>query len=105
MFDITGAGDGGNGRSIIVGPYGDVLYQAGHAEEMVPIEIDLDRVRRSREVGLRGLGQPLKSFRDRGVKFPVYGDNPTVGGYLDSLGPLHKPHRGSTAGLKKKEIL
>lgn len=105
MFDINGSGDGGNGRSIIVGPYGDVQYQAGHAEEMIPIEIDLDRVRRSREVGLRGLGQPLKSFRDRGVKFPVYGDNPTVGGYLDSLGSLAKPHRGSTAGLKKKEGL
>ncbi len=26
FVDINGAGDGGNGRSIIVGPYGDVLY-------------------------------------------------------------------------------
>ncbi len=53
-------------------PAGDVLYQAGSGEEMIPIEIDLDRVRRSREVGLRGLGQPLKSFRDRKVDFDVY---------------------------------
>ena len=72
VFDINGVGDGGNGRSIIIGPYGDVLYQAGHSEEMIPIEIDVDRVRRSREVGLRGLGQPLKSFRDRKVHFSVY---------------------------------
>ncbi len=103
MFDINGAGDGGNGRSIIVGPYGDVQHQAGHSEEMIPIEIDLDRVRRSREVGLRGLGQPLKSFRDRGIRFPVYGEHPTVGSYLSSLGPLKKPDRGSRAGLKRTE--
>ena len=41
MFDVNGAGDGGNGRSIIVGPYGDVLYQAGRPEEMIPIEISI----------------------------------------------------------------
>ncbi len=29
VFDINGVGDGGNGRSIVVGPAGDVLYQAG----------------------------------------------------------------------------
>ena len=103
LFDINGAGDGGNGRSIIVGPYGDVLHQAGHSEEMIPIEIDLDRVRRSREVGLRGLGQPLKSFRDRNVRFPVYGDAPEANDYLHSLGPLKKPDRGSSAGLKRTE--
>ena len=103
MFDVNGSGDGGNGRSIVVGPYGDVQHQAGHSEEMIPIEIDLDRVRRSREVGLRGLGQPLKSFRDRNIRFPVYGESPKVGDYFQSLGPLTKPSRGSTAGLKRSE--
>jgi hypothetical protein len=98
FFDINGLAAGGTGRSIVVGPAGDVLHQAGTAEEMIPIEIDFDRVRRSREVGLRGLGQPLKSFRDRKVDFPVYGEK---GGseYLRSLGPLRKPRRGSRAGL------
>jgi hypothetical protein len=66
---------------------------------MIPLEIDLDRVRRSREVGLRGLGQPLKSFRDRQVDFTVY-DRSTPYEYLDTLGPLVKPVRGSRAGLE-----
>ncbi len=99
FFDINGVGDGGNGRSIIVGPAGDVLYEAGCAEELMPIEIDLARVRRSREFGLRGLGQVLKSFRDRHVDFPIYDRTQPAHGYLESLGPLVKPPRGSRIGL------
>jgi predicted amidohydrolase len=99
FIDINGSGDGGNGRSIIVGPYGDVLYQSGHSDEMIPLEIDIDRVRRSREVGLRGLGQPLKSFRDRTVDFNVYDRAAAGESYLRTLGPLVKPQRGSLAGL------
>lgn len=99
FIDVNGAGDGGNGRSIIMGPMGDILYQAGDAEEMIPIEIDLDRVRRSREFGLRGLGQPLKSFRDRKVEFDVYHRATGGGAYLSTLGPLVKPQRGSRVGL------
>ncbi|MEQ8771119.1 MAG: carbon-nitrogen hydrolase family protein [Phycisphaerales bacterium] len=99
VIDINGIGDGGNGRSILVSPTGDVLYQAGSNEELLPIEIDLDRVRRSREVGLKGLGQPLKSFRDRAVEFAVYDRASGVASYLDSLGPLEKMARGSKAGL------
>lgn len=99
VIDINGLGDGGNGRSILISPTGDVLYQAGSNEEMLPIELDLDRVRRSREVGLKGLGQPLKSFRDRAVHFAVYDRSSGVASYLDSLGPLEKMSRGSQAGL------
>ncbi len=99
VIDINGIGDGGNGLSILASPTGDVLYQAGSNEELLPIEIDLDRVRRSREVGLKGLGQPLKSFRDRVVDFPVYDRNSGVAAYLDTLGPLEKMARGSRAGL------
>ena len=99
VIDINGIGDGGNGRSILVAPSGDVLYQAGSNEEMLPIEINLDRVRRSREVGLKGLGQPLKSFRDRRVDFAVYQRDSGVASYLDTLGPLEKMARGSKAGL------
>lgn len=99
FLDINGAGAGGNGRSIIVGPVGDVLYQAGENEEAIPLEIDLDRVRRTREVGLRGLGQPLKSFRDRQVDFTIYQRHPGSRTYLDTLGPLRKPERGGFAGL------
>ena len=103
FFDINGAGDGGNGRSIIVGPYGDVLYEAGHPEEMIPIEIDVDRVRRSRQVGLRGLGQPLKSFRDRKVQFPVYGEHLEARRFLEGLGPLVKPRRRALTAAEKVE--
>ncbi len=103
VIDINGAGDGGNGRSLIVGPAGDVLHQAGTSEEMIPIEINLDRVRRSREVGLRGLGQPLKSFRDRKVQFPVYAVGAPASPYLRSLGPLEKQKRGSLAGITPKK--
>ncbi len=99
VIDINGIGDGGNGRSILVSPTGDVLYQAGTNEESMAIEIDIDRVRRSREVGLKGLGQPLKSFRDRAVEFKVYDRASGVAAYLDTLGPLEKMTRGSTAGL------
>jgi hypothetical protein len=98
MVDINGVGDVGNGRSVVVGPAGDVLYQAGTSEELIPIELDLDRVRRSREVGLRGLGQPLKSFRDSPVRFPIY-DGATRT-YLETLGPLARAERGSLAGIR-----
>jgi hypothetical protein len=103
FLDINGAGDSGNGRSIIIGPYGDVLHQAGHPEEMMPLEIDIDRVRRCREIGLRGLGQPLKSFRDRNVHFSVYDQQQFPSPALRALGPLQKPHRGTRAGLERPD--
>ncbi len=99
VFGINGFGDCGNGRSIIVGPAGEILYQGQSAPEMIPLEIDFDRVRRSREVGLRGLGQQLKSFRDRKVEFAVYGADGRTWPYLQSLGALQNPDRGSMVGL------
>ena len=103
VFDINGLGAGGNGQSTIVAPTGEVVHTCGRAEEVVPIEIDLDRVRRSREVGLRGLGQPLKSFRDRKVEFSVYQRTADNCAFLNTLGRLEKPTRGSRAGLSSKE--
>ncbi|MCB9079015.1 MAG: carbon-nitrogen hydrolase family protein [Anaerolineaceae bacterium] len=92
IFDINGVGDGGVGRSIVVGPEGAVIHQAGNGEEMIPIEVDLDRVRRSREFGMMRLGQVLKSFRDRPAEFPIY-QNGARSEHFDSLGPLLKPTR------------
>lgn len=103
VFGINGFGDCGNGRSIIVGPAGEVLYEGQSAQEMIPFEIDFDRVRRSREFGLRGLGQQLKSFRDRRVDFALYKDEGRTWPYLQSLGELVKPERGSQAGINPKE--
>ena len=48
VFDINGLDDGGYGRSSIVDPSGHVLYSASAGEEMIPVEIDFERVRRER---------------------------------------------------------
>ncbi len=102
VFDINGVGDGGNGRSIVVGPAGDVIHNAGAVEEEIPLEIDLDRVSRSRERGFRTLGQPLKSLRDRAFEFPHYqsGQRPE---YLRTLGPLALPRRSCRTGVTDRE--
>ena len=91
FFDINGVGDGGVGRSIVVDPAGYVLHQAGSGAEIIPIEIDLARLRHEREHGARGLGQPLKSFRDRACDFEVYRDRHHPGPTLRALGALRKP--------------
>ncbi len=91
FFDINSVGEGGVGRSTVVDPSGYVLHEGGHGEEVIPLLVDLDRVRNERESGLRGLGQPLKSFRDRRVEFTVYDRSRLASNYLQTLGPLAKP--------------
>lgn len=91
FFDINGVGDGGVGRSIVVDPSGYVLHLAGSGAEIIPIEIDLAKLRDERKHGARSLGQPLKSFRDRACEFEVYRDRAQPGTALASLGPLTKP--------------
>jgi len=48
---------------------------------------------------MKGLGQVLKSFRDRSVDFSVYDRNSGWDDYLKTLGPLEIPKQGSRAGL------
>lgn len=93
VFHINGLGVGGNGQSLIVDPAGRIIHQALTAEVFLPVEIDLDVVRRQRERGLMGLGQPIKSFRDNTHHFSVYDRKGFDRGYLDSLGPLERPGR------------
>lgn len=103
FFDINGLDAGGSGRSIVCGPEGRVVYQADVNEEFIPIEINLEKVRRSRELGVLRLGQPMKSFRDRPVEFGIYAPG-TKHEYLDSLGPLIKPQRVQELGeLQKRD--
>ncbi|WP_019531562.1 carbon-nitrogen hydrolase family protein [Dasania marina] len=90
FFNINVAGRLGNGRSIVVGPDGQVLHQAGTSSEIMPIEIDLNHVRRVRERGGLGLGQTLKSFRDSQLQFPAYQQDARQSAALQSLGPLKK---------------
>ncbi|WP_323797627.1 carbon-nitrogen hydrolase family protein [Nisaea sp.] len=98
VFDINGLDTGGTGRSCVIGPSGNVIYQAAGQEEIIPIEVDLDMVRRQRATGLRGLGQTLKSFRDRNCTFPVYSEQYDPR-YLDSLGVLTMPVQGTREGI------
>ncbi len=102
VFHINGIYAGGNGKSIVVDPAGQLLHQGSVGEEFIPIEVDLAALRRQRERGLLNMGQPLKSFRDSAVGFDVY--QPGFDrSYLDSLGPLKKPGRirgGEPEGLQ-----
>ncbi len=99
IFDINGLGAGGTGQSCVVDPSGTVLYQAAGHPEIIPIEVDFDMVRRQRAVGLRGLGQTLKSFRDHRCNFPIYDNDQFDTAYLDSLGPLVMAKQGATQGI------
>lgn len=103
FFDVNGLDTGGCGRSVVVGPDGRVLHQSDSTEEIIPLELNMDHVKRSRELGILRLGQPLKSFRDHLGEFEIYHPG-AKSPYLDSLGPLIKPTRLETlAKLKIKE--
>lgn len=105
FFDINGLDTGGCGRSIICGPDGRVIYQSEGNEEIIPLELNIERAQRSRELGVLRLGQPLKSFRDHlhTTQFNIYQPETKIP-YLDSLGPLIKPTRlDKITELKIKE--
>lgn len=104
VIDVNGLGAGGVGRSLIVDPSSTVLHQSAGQEDMFPIEVDLSLVRRQRETGIKGLGQVLKSFRDRDAEFSVYDRNSGADEYLNSLGPLEMPRQGSRAGLENRLV-
>lgn len=93
FFDINVAGQLGLGQSIVCGPGGEIVYQAGRGRNVFPIEVDLALVRRVRRRGWHGIGQVLKSFRDRAVDFPVCGDRRLQFEALNALGPLRLPER------------
>ena len=99
VFGVNGLGAGGVGRSCVVDPSAHVIHQSAGQEDMFPIEVDFDQVRRQRETGMMGLGQVLKSFRDRAAEFSVYDRASGVDAYLHSLGPLAMPAQGSRAGV------
>jgi predicted amidohydrolase len=95
FLDINSTGSLGNGQSIVVGPEGDIIHQAGVLEEIVPFVVDLDRVRRTRRDGLLGLGQVLKSFRDGDVPYAHQEPGQRKSPALAALGPLAMPRRQS----------
>lgn len=91
FFNINAAGNLGKGQSIVVGPDGTVIHQADNGREIIPVEVDMNHVRRVREQGMHGLGQILKSFRDSKVKFPPYIEGHDKSAVLTKLGKLKMP--------------
>jgi len=75
FLNLNAAGEIGVGQSTFVDPHGRVLHTCGTTREIVPLELNLDEVRRSRERGMLGLGQTVKSFRDNPIQFPVYSES------------------------------
>ncbi len=96
FVDVNCAGRLGNGRSLVVSPDGVVVHQAGTGYEIIPVEMDLGLVRRSRRRGLLGLGQPMKSFRDSEVVFPPYQPGQAASPTLRQLGAMAVPGPAST---------
>lgn len=90
FLNINSVGELGYGQSIVLGPQGETIYQANVGREIIPIEVDFQRVRDVRERGLHGLGQTLKSFRDRPTNFPVYQNRQDPGAFSE-LGELSVP--------------
>ncbi|WP_199899211.1 nitrilase-related carbon-nitrogen hydrolase [Sneathiella glossodoripedis] len=101
FVDINNTGKLGYGQSAVFGPEGNVIYQAGRGAECIPVVLDLGLVRRTREEGLMGLGQPLKSFRDSRIAYPQYDDLGRSRFALD-LGPLKHRNKGPVTENKLK---
>lgn len=89
IVNVNGAGKLGWGRSIVCGPGGEILHQAGEGREAFVLELDLDTVDNVRRHGWHGLGQVLKSFRDHRIAFPPYQPGASSPA-LEALGPLEK---------------
>lgn len=100
FVNINNAGRLGNGQSIVVGPDGNIIHQAPSTREIITVELDFDYVRRTRERGMHGLIQTLKSFRDADVSYPVYqaGAGP---GAFKKLGALKLPACGQEQAKSK----
>ena len=87
---MNAGGKQGRGLSIALGPEGEVLNESSLGEDIVLIEIDTDKVERVRKRGIKGLGQPLKSFRDNSEPFTKRTTNSK---YLKDLGVLEMPEK------------
>jgi len=102
FFSLNSAGRLGYGQSIVVGPDGTIIHQASSSRDIIAVEMDFNHVRRVRERGLHGLGQPLKSFRDAGVSYPVYQHGAGAGAFA-KLGALEVPAKCTVSGPDKSK--
>lgn len=97
MVAVNGTGKLGNGRSVVFGPGGELIYEAGTGRDVIALELDLDQVAQVRERGWHGLGQVMKSFRDSSVSFPLHASTAQRQEALSGLGELAVPERESPA--------
>lgn len=91
FVDVNVAGELGLGRSIVCGPGGEIIHEAGSGREVITFEVDLAYLRNVRERGWHGIGQLLKSFRDSKIVFPAYGAGVASSKFLSGLGRLSVP--------------
>ena len=92
-IDVNAGGEQGVGLSLIAGPDGEILHDALAGEEFMLVEVDFDRVRRCRKRGLKGLGQPIKSYRDDPKR---HLSEVSDTDYLNKLGDLELPKKEKT---------
>ena len=85
-IDVNSVGEQGCGMSIVVNPEGEIMHFAKNEEDIFIVEIDFDLVNKSRMEGFMGLGQNIKSYRDK----PIHKTQNVNKEYLDSLGDLKK---------------
>ncbi|QKS00457.1 carbon-nitrogen hydrolase family protein [Sphingomonas sp. CL5.1] len=102
VVSVNVAGDLGHGRSLVAGPGGEVVHQAGSGREIVAVDLDLAHVRRCRERGWHGLGQPLKSLRDGPQIFEAYARGPAASPAWQALGPLEQPPTADALSTDRK---
>jgi predicted amidohydrolase len=88
VVNVNIAGTLGRGQSIVVGPEGEVMHQAGTDDEALVVQVDLERLREVRRRGTLGLGQVLKSFRDGRREWPCYLEGSDVPPQMRAMGPL-----------------
>lgn len=74
VVNLNAAASGGVGHSIIAGPEGEVIYQAGQTPVPITQVLDLDQVAKVRTFGTAGLNRPWAQFResDRPLALPAY---------------------------------
>ena len=67
----------------------------------MPTEIDFGPVRRQRETGFVGSGQPMKNFQDSTIDLSVYDRKRFDPCGLATLGPVGNPARADAMPLKR----
>jgi hypothetical protein len=101
VVDVNVAGQQGYGRSVIYGPGGELIHEAGAGREIMALELDLEQVRSARARGWHGLGQVMKSFRDMSGRFPLHESADARSEAMRDWGALEMPTRSKVPAPAK----